>query len=124
MKKLIISLCVVLFLSASSVQAADPWSKGDVFREVAFQALNAIDFIGTDRMLQDHRGQVIELNPFLGAAPSRDTLLYTGIGIGLSHAIVTHLIPAKYRPYWQYSFIIIKAGAVANNYGVDVGFQF
>lgn len=123
MKKFIVVLLFIL-LPASSGLAADKWSNGDIYREVAFQALNALDFYGTDRMLQDHKGQVIELNPFLGTTPSRDTLLYTAIGVGVFHAVSTHFIPAKYRPYWQYTFIVIKAGAVANNYGVDLGFQF
>jgi hypothetical protein len=119
---LIITLSILLFVGKA--YSADPWSKLEIWNEVAFEVINAADFYSTNRILNDHPTTAMEMNPLLGSHPSYDKLLGVAIGTAVIHPIVTHFMPKKYRPYWQYSFIIIKAGAVANNYHVDLGFHF
>ncbi len=111
-------LCFLL-TSCASLPPADKWSDGDIYREVAFQTLNFMDYASTDKILGDHP-RALEANPLLGSHPSRNTLIGIAAGTGAAHAYVTHIFPASWRPYWQWSFILLKAGIVANNYHVNL----
>ena len=120
MKKLIL---ILLFIT-TPVWGADKWSQKDIVTEIAFQTVNILDYASTDKILGDYPTRAIEMNPLLGSHPSRNTLIGATIGIGVAHALVTHYIPAKWRPVWQWGFISVKVGAVLNNAHVYVGLQF
>lgn len=119
MKKLLMTL----LLLATPLHAADPWSNADIYREVACITLNLADSATTDKILGES-DRAMEMNPFIGPHPSRNTIWAVGIGSSIFHALVTHYIPANYRPAWQYSWISIKVLTVGNNLHVGIGLQF
>lgn len=123
MKILTPILLTLVTLSCASLHH-QPYSTGDIYREIAVQTLNIMDYASTDKILGDHPTLVMEANPLLGSDPGRNKLMAVGIGTGLLHGIVNHYLPARYRPYWQWPFIIIKAGVVGNNYHINAGIQF
>lgn len=123
MKKLFL-LSIIFILSSCATLKHEPYSNADIYREVAVQTLNVMDYVSTDKILGDHPTLAVESNPLLGSNPSRDKLIGVAVGTGLIHGVISHYLPAKYRPYWQWPFIIIKAGVVGNNYHINAGFQF
>lgn len=120
MKRLIFAL--ILLLLPSLAIAADKWTKDDIMLEAACVALNVADYVTTDRIL--HRGdgpsRAMETNPFIGSHPSRERLMYFGIGSTVLHIAVAHYMPAKYRPIWQSIWIGTKGAVVMNNLHVNV----
>jgi len=119
----ILTLTWLLILSRPA-RAADPWSKADIQREVACITLNLMDYATTDKILGDNPTRAMELNPFLGSHPSRNTLIVTTVGVSAAHVLITHYLPARYRQYWQWSWIGLKMGVVGNNLHLGLGLQF
>ncbi len=114
----VLLIFLAILTSCASLPKPDKWSNGDIYREVAFQTLNFMDYASTDKILGDHP-RALEANPLLGSHPSRNILIGVAAGTGIAHAYVTHIIPASWRPYWQWPFILLKAGIVGNNYHID-----
>ena len=123
MKPILIIFLALLTLSCASLHH-EPYSNGDIYREVAVQTLNIMDYASTDKILNSHPTLAVESNPLLGSNPSRDKLIGVALGTGILHGVINHYLPAQYRPYWQWPFIVIKAGVVGNNYHINAGIQF
>lgn len=117
-------VAVMLSLSlAGPVRAADAWSNRDVALEVTYAALHVVDWGQTLHIAknpQDHR----ELNPLFGEHPHPDkvSLLFAGGLVG--HALVTHLLPADWRPWWQAVTIGIEGSAVGWNMAAGIRVDF
>lgn len=119
----IIPLVLAFVLIASPVHGADKWTDGDIAREVVFQAMHVIDYHQTMNVV-NHPDKYRELNPVIGEHPSRDRLnafMFTG---AVLHIGVTHFLPAKWRPYWQYLTIGIKAGCIVQNLNTGLRIDF
>jgi len=99
----------------------DPWSKADKWREVAYLSVHTVDWLQT-------RGadweRFYETNPILGNAPGRGRTDIYFITTGLLHVAVTHIIPADWRPWWQYISLGFETGVVANNYRIGMRINF
>lgn len=117
------TIIIALLLLSTPLYAGDPWSSADIYREAACVTLNLMDSATTDKILGES-DRAMELNPFIGPHPSRNTIWAVGIGSSVLHALVANYIPAKYRAAWQYSWISIKVLTVGNNLHVGLGIQF
>lgn len=96
-------LLAVLPLTGCATLDRDDWSQADTRREIAFQLINAADAWQTSE-IQDRpyvkEGGVVA-REILGPEPETgDTVLYFAT-IGVSHYLVSRLLPAKWRPWWQ-----------------------
>ena len=117
---------LTILLIATQAKAADHWSKADIQREVACIALNVADGVTTSKILDDNN-RAFEAGPahlLFGDRPSQAELAGVVVISSAIHAVVTHYIPSRYRQYWQYSWIGIKAMVIGNNLKVGIGIQF
>lgn len=125
MKKLIWAIPFLIgALFAAYVDAADPPQKtwgltDDEWRgELAFQALNVVDFALTDRIL-DQGGY--EMNPMLpidGDSSDLEMGLVT-VGIGAVHYLVTrYVVEPEWRSTWQWVSGGAKFFAIGHNFTV------
>ena len=116
-----IALCIVISFSAPAF-AADPWSKQDIALETLWVALHVIDW-GQTRYIAKHP-TFYEGNPLLGKHPSVSKVdAYFAVGT-LLHVGITHILPSKYRPYWQMITIGGSGYCVINNESLGVGLNF
>lgn len=120
MKKLIAVLLAVFSLQAN---AADSWSKSDVAREVAYLTLHVVDWRQTLIASKDP-GRYAEQNPILGEHPSENRINGYFLATALLHVGVTHVLPAKWRPAFQYFWIGVEVVAIANNHKVGIRITF
>ena len=104
---------------ASPVYAADEWSRADLERESAYMVLHTIDWRQT-RYGTKHPEQFAENNPILGKYPSLKRVDTYFAATALLHVGAVHLMPEKWRPAFQYFWIVVEAGYVANNYRIGV----
>jgi hypothetical protein len=118
-----IAAVLFLILLPCSARAFDAWSKQDVAMEAGYAALHIIDW-GQSLNVAAHPDQYHEINPIMGEHPSRGRVnLYMASSL-LAHIGITHVLPAKCRPYFQGITIGIKAGVVANNLSVGLRLGF
>ena len=114
-------LAVLLFISIPSF--ADEWTSADTKREVAFQALWAIDFAQT-RNISAHPDQWDEQNNYLGSHPTTGAVNRYFLVGSILHFGVAKLLPEKYRAPFQYGTIAIEVGYVAHNYSIGISARF
>ena len=120
MKILFLSL-LFFCLSTYSIHAADKWDKEDIILQSIFTIETLIDWKQTKTFIK--KGG-IESNPFLGENPSQGKIdLYIGSSI-LLHTGISHILPKKYRNYWQLIWIGIEGQAIHKNYQTGVRIQF
>ncbi len=121
MKKTKRILCItfVLFLSTLNIQAADEWRAEDIKLEVLYLGLKTIDWMQT-RYASTRPEQYHEVNPLMSKHPSDAEVNQYFLATAIGHVVVTHLLPAKYRKWWQYGFITISSGCIANNINAGI----
>lgn len=116
----IIFLLLLISLS-TPVYAFDKWDKEDIILQSIFTLETLIDWKQTKVFTK--KG-IRESNPFLGEYPSQkkiDSLIGASI---LLHAGISHILPKKYRTYWQLIWIGIEGQAIHHNYRTGVKFTF
>ncbi len=117
---------------------ADEWTSGDTWREAAFQSLWAIDLLQTHQIVKNETpvitystvGGIVykttsynfEQNPLLGSNPTMGAVNRFFLAGSVLHAGISALLPAKYRPPFQYLTIVIEARTVAHN--LSIGLRF
>lgn len=127
--KTIISV-FVLIVACTSVQAADPWSKSDITREVAYLALHVADWGQTRNIVHradtgcDGQPTCIERNPILGRNPSIKRVDTYFAVTALAHVAISHALTHEWRNGWQYITIGVEAGYVGNNYSIGLNIDF
>ena len=122
-------LLLLLALSAGFAQAeglsykVDPWRTEDTQREVAYAIVHLMDW-GQTRNIAKHPERWYEKNPKLGRHPSVaqvDRHFLFGFPLGaISHPIISYLLPAKYRPVWQYITIGYEWSYVERNFSLGI----
>lgn len=122
MTRLAISLILLLFATAPAL-AADPWSKADKAREAVYLAMHVLDWGQTLDIAKnpDLHG---EGNSILGEHPSVKRVNRYFVATALLQVGVTHALPARWRPAFQYFWIGVEAGFVAHNYRAGVRVNF
>jgi len=120
MKTLILLLVLALPVTA---HAFDPWSRQDVALETTWMILHVLDW-GQTLDLADQPDRYHELNPILGRNPSRSQVNLYMAASALLHVGVTHVLPAKCRPWFQYVSIGVSGMCVINNFSVGLSIRF
>jgi len=113
-------ICFILLATPSF--AADEWTKADITREAVFVGLQLIDWQQT-KYIANH-DEFTELNPILGKYPTTSEVDRYFAITTLGHIAVTHVLPKKYRPYWQYTWIGIQGFTVTRNFIIGVRFNW
>ncbi len=111
-----------LGLFGGAALAADPWSTGDKVREGVYLTLLAADW-GQTLDIENHDGYK-EGNPFLGPDPSRSRITTWVLSTALVHVAAVHVLPARWRPIFQYLSIGIEANMVNHNASMGLRLAF
>lgn len=117
-------LILILCFIPAVATAADPWTKQDVALEATYILLHALDWGQTRQIARAPDRYYEALNPLLGRHPSQGRVdAYFALST-IAHAGITHLLPAKYRPYWQGVTIGISGYCVGLNLSIGLGFRW
>lgn len=118
MKRIILGILFVLMavptFAAERVElyglTKDEWQA-----ELAFQALNVVDFVTTDRILDQGGYEMNPLLPLDGDSSDLEMGLVT-VGIGALHYLVTrYVVEPEWRTTWQWFSSGAKCIAVGHN---------
>lgn len=104
-------------LAALALIATPAHADGFRDREIAYQALNAVDAVQTCHIVGSGRGY--ELNPLLGKHPSCGKVVGVKLATGLIHYLIAdHLNDRnpKAAKAFQIVSIVIQGGVVAANF--------
>ena len=118
-------LCLCAVLALGGCASLDPardwrdhsWTRGDTYAEVTWQFINVVDAVQTAQ-IADTPG-VVEANPVtrsvLGPEPSKSGTAMYFATLGVSHFLISRLLPASWRPYWHNSTIMLgSVNAIRN----------
>lgn len=114
---------ILLFPSPSHA-----WTKADTQRQLVYTALHVIDW-GQTRYIATHEHiyetkLVYETNPILGKRPSIQEVDIYFASTLVGHAVVSYLLPPKYRAGWQMLWIGVELNQVSANYNIGVNVHF
>lgn len=125
MKKLFVSILFAFVLVSLSQKAFafDDWSKRDILLQATYTTLHVIDW-GQTRYIASNPDKYYEKNPLLGRHPDKDTVDIYFVGTLIAHTAITHILPSKYRPWWQVITIGVEATMVGLNYNLGIKTDF
>jgi len=117
MKVLLLMFCLLPTIAYAE------WSTTDTVMEATYATVHIMDWQQT-RLIAKRQGQWKETNGILGGHPSRDRVDAWFAGTLAGHALISYLLPDKWRTAWQALTIGIEATTVVRNYqlGVKVAF--
>jgi hypothetical protein len=129
MKYLMLVMLLVVTMACTALSNnIKSWSKEDTAWQAVNIALISADWLQTRQAAKDNwiwnNKKYRELNPVFSKHPSVsevDTLIPLGM---LGHTVVAVLLPPDLRRWWQYFFIVVETGAVANNYASGIRIDF
>lgn len=119
---------VLLLLSSSAF--ADEWRDADTYREVAFQALNIVDW-GQTRYTSKHPERFKENDAGVGGSawligehPSTTDVDRLMVMSAILHPIISYYLPHGWRETFQGVSIGLKLDATTGNATAGVKFEF
>jgi hypothetical protein len=103
--------------------AFDKWSKRDYTLQATWTVLHIVDW-GQTLDITKNPDKFHENNLIIGEHPSVGRVnTYMGLSVLIS-PIITHILPSKWRPYFQVLSIGVTTGCVVNNYNVGLRVNF
>jgi len=125
MKKIIYSILIlfVLLIQPFSVSAFDKWTTGDKALELTYLTLQALDY-GQTRHIAHNPDRFYETNTILGRHPSEGRVNTLFAITAIAHPVITHVLPQKYRKYFQLITIGYSASNVYHNYRIGIDLDF
>jgi hypothetical protein len=112
-----------MFGVLSNSFAFDKWSKRDYALQATWTVLHVVDW-GQTLDIAKNSDRFHELNLFIGRHPSVGRVnLLMGLGAVINPTIV-HVLPSKWRPYFQGLYLGMTTGCVVNNYNVGLRVNF
>jgi len=103
--------------------AFDEWSKRDYTLQATWTVLHIVDW-GQTLDIAKNSDKFHENNPFIGERPSVSKVnLYMGSST-IINPLITHVLPSKWRPYFQGLSIGVTTGCVVNNYRLGLNINF
>lgn len=124
MLKTIFIASILISCLTAKAEAFDTWSSQDVKLQATYSVLHVLDWMQTLDIKNHRERDVYETNPVLGKHPSNAKInAYMGSTLILN-AVVTHILPSKYRPWWQVAGISVEASCVVNNYNLGLRVKF
>jgi len=118
--KRIVGIIGIILALATPINAGD-WMREDTYRELAWTALLAVDYMQTRTIVQNP-DKYFEYNPIIGKHPSQKNVDIYMASCAIIHPVISYYLPPKYRKVWQYVTIGIELGAVGNNLRIGVSF--
>lgn len=103
--------------------SAEPLSAVELALEGAYFAVAAIDRAQTLQAVKDPE-RYRECNPILGKHPSTGAINTFFLAGTIVHPLITYLLPVKYRPYWQWITLSVRAGVTAHNASLGLKVRF
>ena len=137
-----LALALLTTLTLHAADNPNAWTPSDTKWETTYQVVLLADFLQTlqisdrsrdprtYRYYYDKDGSYkcfiphCETNPMLGKFPTRKEVTVYFLESAASHLLISYLLPAKARTWWQGATIAIEVGYVAHNYGVGVAIKF
>jgi hypothetical protein len=135
------ALILALLLAATpafgdGLKLPSDWSRGDTYRQTAVTALLAADWAQA-RYIAEHtceRAKPVErcyrevglARSFVGEHPTVGQVNnYFATSI-LTNVAIAYMLPARYRPYWQYGNMLYEGFFVFENHriGIRIGVLF
>ena len=116
---MIIIMSIILF-PASAI--AGDWSVEDTQRELLYSAIVAIDIEQTKSAITSQ--EFIEKNVLLGEQPTNDRLTKYGVSVVVGHALVSYLLPAESRYWFQKLTIFLHATVLPKNHMIGARIEF
>lgn len=141
------SLFTAFILLSGLAHAGEPLNRREWMLEGAFIAAALIDYRQT-RDIKNHCESRVDVAPnvvpvgdgsefrqrcepvaweqnrLLGRHPSDSRIRNYFLGVAIGHVAVTHLLPRKYRPYWQWGSLAIEIAVIHNNYQAGLRMNF
>ena len=116
-------LLVVIVLLPSNSFAFDEWSKRDYTLQATWTVLHIVDW-GQTLDIAKNPDNFHENNPFIGEHPSvRKVNLLMGSST-IINPLITHVLPSRWRPYFQGLSLAVTTGCVVNNYKLGLHINF
>lgn len=112
---------LMLIIVTGPLHAADVWTKGDIVREVTWQAFNMIDRQQTLKIAGDP--DLDEANPLIDPSNRGRTNTYF-VALGLSHWAISHKLPSRGRRWWQVGTLIFTGALIAHNKRMGLSIKF
>lgn len=111
------ALLLLAALMCTGCATSDNWTRQDTQREIAFQLINAADAWQTSQLRGrsdvEEAGRVARV--VLGAEPKGgETVMYFAT-MGVSHYVISRMLPAKWRPWWQRGTVAYAGSVVYGN---------
>jgi hypothetical protein len=91
------------------------WTSEDVYRQMAFITVSAIDWRQTQRIANSPE-KWRELNPVLGEHPTQKRVNVYFFSAIVAHTVIAALLPKECRKNWQYFWTGAQGAAVSWNY--------
>ena len=118
-----LAVFLLIFLFPSKTHSFDRWSDADKTREIVYLTLHAADW-GQTLDISKNPTLHTEGNPILGEHPSVGRVNSYFVATALLHVGAVHVLPAAWRPAFQYFWIGVEAGVVHHNYKAGLRFNF
>lgn len=115
-----ILLCAIL---ARPALAGDPWSDADVKREIAYLAVDSVDW-GQTLYTARHPTLAHENNPLLGRHPSVAEVNRYFVLTMAAHVAITNAIPSRWRERWQITSIVWEFAITSDNTYANIRVQW
>lgn len=113
-----------ILLSVSTISLADDFSDTQIVKEIAWQAVNIIDYGQTLSIAKECKTtDRFEYNPALGLCPEESEVKRYFLASALLHYGISSYLD-KQRDTWQNVTLIVSAGIVYHNYSIGLRVDF
>ncbi len=116
-------LGIILLLLLIPTTVLAEWTTQDTILEISWQGLHLVDW-GQTLDIAKHPNQFNEINPIIGKHPSTSTVNTYMACSAISHALISYILPKKYRPYWQIGSIAVTSSLIYHNYSIGLKINF
>ena len=123
MLKKIVTVLILMSLLPLPVLASDSWTKEDTHRQMLSSVLLIIDWSQTHETTGKDSG-FKESNPILGLNPSRERVNQYFAVVSIANLVISRMLPAREREWFQSIVIGVELLAVGNNYKIGMKANF
>jgi len=121
----LILFVTILIIFNKPLYAFDKWSKQDVVLQEIDTVFQVIDWLQTREIATNEDYYEAKLaSKFIGSHPSTKAVDVYFLGTLLAKIGITHILPSKYRTYWQAGTIGLELYCVQHNYSIGIRIKF
>ena len=122
MKKWLLLGLLLCYPNTAASYEFDDWTRG----QLIMQGLTTFSYVldwGQTLDIENH-SNLYETNALLGDHPSRGEINTYFASLIITHILITHVLPSKYRMAWLTGTFVISVGYVNNNYHLGLTFKY